>query len=683
MDRISRRRMTAVFVLMALVLGVFTFRLFKLQTEPVAAAQRDTLTYRTTVQAARGSIYDRNGMPLVTNRASYNVDLINFVFFSGKDPNGTILELIRLFREGGAQVIDHLPVTAERPYEYTLEDTSEVWKGYYSDYLTWKNWDPEMSAKNLIRRMADNYGIPEDWDAEDARAVLGVRYELDLRYCVGLDNYTMAADVSAPVLAAVMERNFPGVVVNTTSVREYKTPYAAHILGRIGQMNPEEWETYRDQGYAMDALVGKDGLEQAFESYLHGKSGVRYTTVSADGAVVDVKEPEPPAAGSNVTLTIDIDLQAVAEEKLAQVIQSLQRDGVGSGKEGKDAESGAVVAIQCKTGETLACASYPSFDIRRYSDYLDDKVSPLFNRALQATYNPGSIYKMVTAIAAIDDGGVGRYRPITDLGVYRYYEDQGYTCNCYIYTAAGVTHGTINMMEALSESCNYYFYEVGRETGIESIDRVAKGLGLGEKTGVELAEETGTRANPKTKKAIYAGTNEADWYGADTLQAAIGQSDNFFTPMQMADYCAALANGGRRYTATFLKQVSSWDSGELLYSHTPTIAGDLAISDEAKAACKEGMRMAATVGTAAAYLKDYPVAVCAKTGTAQHGSGGSDNASFICYAPADDPEIAIAVYVEKGAQGGNLGQIAVAMLDEYFSGTVADVARIPAENTIQ
>ncbi|MBQ7566522.1 MAG: hypothetical protein IJT18_05320 [Oscillospiraceae bacterium] len=675
MDRLTRSRTAVLFVLMALLLGVFTFRLLRLNTDAESgadSASRDLLTYRTTIPAARGAIYDRNGKELVVNRACYNVDVINFIFFTGSGANDKLLSLYRLFEDADQPVTDHLPVTMQVPYEYTTDDLSDIWRQHYATYLGWKGWDPEMTARNLLLRMRREYRIPDDWSEDDARKVLGVRYELDLRYCAGLDNYTMAADVPSDVLASVLEAKIPGVIVSTTSVREYRTKYAAHLLGRIGKMDAAEWEIYREKGYAMDAMVGKDGLERAFEDKLHGVSGVRYTTVTPDGAVVETYDETEPQAGSNVTLTIDIDLQKVAEDKLAEVVTDLRRNGVGKSQEGKDAEGGAVVAVSCKTGDVLACASYPTFDLTNYSRDFDrlkeNKYSPLYNRALSATYNPGSIYKMVTAIAAVDYGGVGRYRKITDKGVYRYYEDQGYTCNCHIYTSSGVTHGTINMMEALSESCNYYFYEVGRETGIDAIDTVAKGLGLGEKTGVELEDHPGTRANPATKKTIYAGTNEADWYGADTLQAAIGQSDNFFTPLQMANYTATLANAGKRYQATFLRRVTSWDENELLYAHRPTVAGTMAISDEAMKTCVEGMRMAAQRGTAAAYLKDYPVAVCAKTGTAQHGSGGSDNASFVCFAPADDPEIAICVYVEKGAQGGNLGQVARAMLEQYFSG---------------
>ena len=377
--------------------------------------------------------------------------------------------------------------------------------------------------------------------------------------------------------------------------------------------------------------------------------------------------------------------QRIAEEALADYILNLRENGVGSKKEGTDAEGGAVVMLDVKTGAVLASASYPTFNLstfsKDYSELVKDKYSPMFNRALMQAYPPGSIYKMSTSIAALNDGIISRYTTVEDKGIYEYYED--YQPACYLYTASHQTHGVINCRQALAVSCNYFFYEVGRLTGWERMDRTAKALGLGEATGVELAETKGWRANPESKKALYSNPGLQVFTAGDTISMAIGQSENRFSPLQMAVYTAALANRGVRYKATFLNRIISADYQELLYEMEPTVASRLEITDEAYEVYTAGMREAVTApnGTANKVFGSYPVAVCAKTGTAQHGVAGSDHASFVCYAPADDPQVAIAIYVEKGAQGGSLGSIAKTIFDAYFA-TVAENDTVAPENAI-
>ena len=673
MERRVRFRTGVILTLIFFISAVFVFRLYKIQEtdgQEIDAQMLSAYTYQTTVKAARGNILDRNGEVLVSNRASYNIEIVYYVFFNGESPNESLLKLVNLCKELGIAYTDHLPISREKPYTYTLDSTSQTWQDAFKTYLSSWDWDSDISAQTLMKLMKDAYKIPDTWTEEEAREVIGLRYELSLRTCTSLEQYVLAYDVTSEQLAAIMELSIPGVVVETTTVREYQTPYAAHILGHIGLMNDEEVAQYQEEGYPLDAKVGKDGIEQAFESYLHGTDGVKTTTIAADGTILDEHYITTPEAGDNVELTIDIDVQAAAEDALEDVILDLRENGVGSDEEGKDAEGGAVVVVECKTGEVLASASYPTFDPGTYSQnfnaLLEEEYGPLFNRALLQTYPPGSVYKMVTAIAAIDDAGISRYLQIEDKGVYTRYE--GYQPKCHIYTSTGTTHGVINMMQALSVSCNYYFYEVGRQTGITAMDLVAKGLGLGEATGVELPESVGYRANAETKALLHKDDEtQSGWYDADTIMAAIGQSENKFTPMQMACYTAALANRGTRYEATFLSRVFSADYSQVIREHEPTVASRLAISQDAIACVQEGMELAATEGTAATYLKDYPIKVCAKTGTAQHGDSGSDHASFVCYAPADDPEIAIAVYVEKGAQGGNLARVATAVMDVYFN----------------
>lgn len=673
-------RVGVLILLIAVMAGIFGVRLYDVQVTQASQVDHTpsgSHTYRTRVTAARGEILDRNGKVLIGNRASYNLTLIYAIVFSAENPNENLRKLTNLCNELGLEMTDHFPVTMEKPYTYTTDEYSSTWNSYFKTFLDERGWDSDISAPQLIRRLKDTYHLPADWTEEETRRVISIRYELDLRRWTSLPTYVLLNDVDSVSLAAITELNIPGVNVETSTVRQYNTTYAAHILGRIGLMNAEEYEIYKEKDYAMDAYVGKEGLEKAFEDDLHGTDGLRVTTISADGTVLEEYYKTMPQAGKNIELTIDIDLQKVSEDALEAHILSLREDD-------GDAEGGAVVVQQVKTGQILACASYPTFDpatySQKYNELLETDFAPLYNRALQAAYPPGSTYKMVTTIASIDSGTIGRWVEIEDKGIYRRFEDVGYTPRCMLYTTAGATHGYVNAMEALAVSCNYYFYEVGYQTGITKIDEVAKALGLGEATGVELDESVGRRANAETKKLLYSKGYDG-WYDADTVAAAIGQSENRFTPMQLACYTSALANHGTRYKATFLQRVLSSDYSELLYESTPVVASQLNISDEAYAAYTEGMRLSVTWanGTSHYYLGDYDVAVCAKTGTAEHGGNGSDNAAYVLYAPADDPQIAIAVYVEKGTPGSRLAKVARAILDAYFS-TSSNVDTVPAEN---
>lgn len=673
-------RVGVLILLIAVMAGIFGVRLYDVQVTQASQVDHTpsgSHTYRTRVTAARGEILDRNGKVLIGNRASYNLTLIYAIVFSAENPNENLRKLTNLCNELELEMTDHFPVTMEKPYTYTTDEYSSTWNSYFKTFLDERGWDSDISAPQLIRRLKDTYHLPADWTEEETRRVISIRYELDLRRWTSLPTYVLLNDVDSVSLAAITELNIPGVNVETSTVRQYNTTYAAHILGRIGLMNAEEYEIYKEKDYAMDAYVGKEGLEKAFEDDLHGTDGLRVTTISADGTVLEEYYKTVPQAGKNIELTIDIDLQKVSEDALKAHILSLREDD-------GDAEGGAVVVQQVKTGQILACASYPTFDpatySQKYNELLETDFAPLYNRALQAAYPPGSTYKMVTTIASIDSGTIGRWVEIEDKGIYRRFEDVGYTPRCMLYTTAGATHGYVNAMEALAVSCNYYFYEVGYQTGITKIDAVAKALGLGEATGVELDESVGRRANAETKKLLYSKGYDG-WYDADTVAAAIGQSENRFTPMQLACYTSALANHGTRYKATFLQRVLSSDYSELLYESTPVVASQLNISDEAYAAYTEGMRLSVTWanGTSHYYLGDYDVAVCAKTGTAEHGGNGSDNAAYVLYAPADDPQIAIAVYVEKGTPGSRLAKVARAILDAYFS-TSSNVDTVPAEN---
>ena len=690
MERKARFRVIVTIVLILALVGAYGAQLFKLQSQ--ATQEPGSYTYRTVVQAARGPILDRNGNVLVTNRASYNIQLNRVILLNADDPNQRLLELGELCESLGADYADHLPISKTTPYTYTLDELDSNWQNNFRKFLSAYSLDPDMSPQTLMKELQKIFGIPSDWTDHQKRLVTGLRYELALLAVegTGLESYTLLADADTDTLSAIMELATPGLNVQTSTVRSYNTEFAAHILGYLGTMWADEYQsTYKDLGYPMNATVGKSGIELAFEPELHGTDGTKVTTVNEDGEVLDEYWAVGPEAGDCVMLTIDINLQAAAEEALEKIILDLRENGLSSSSssdskgKGQDAEGGALVAIDIKTGEVLACASYPTYSLETfYEDYAtlsEDPYKPYYNRALQAPMPPGSTFKMVTSIAAIDSAGIGRFYEIDDLGKYTYFET--YQPECLIYTNTGTTHGVINMMQALSVSCNYYFYEVGRRTGITAIDNVAKQLGLGEPTGVEIGESIGYRANAETKAEVHKDNPDlAGWYDADTIAAAIGQSENRFTPMQLAVYTASLANQGTRYKATFLKRIVSSDYTETLVENEPVVANNYTFSDEAMAAVEDGMRLAVTEGTASTYLKNYDVAVCAKTGTAEHGSTGSAHGAFVCYAPMDDPQIAITVYVEKGAQGGNLAQAAVAVMDEYFKAAPTD--DLPGETVV-
>ena len=651
------------------ILLVFLLRLYQIQIvegEKIAA-EAATYSYSTTVQAVRGEILDRNGVVLVGNQVSYNVTLNSYVLLRTNGLNDILLKLSDACRSAGIGYSDSFPISEGSPWTYTTDECTSTELYYFRSFLLYRDLDPDMQASNLMKHLRKSYSIPEDWSDEDVRRVIGLRYELELRYAVNIDSYVLASGLSSSDLMSLKELNIPGLIVETSTTRVYNTGRAAHVLGHVSMMTAEDYEVLQDQGYAMNARIGKEGAEEAFESWLRGTDGKKITTITTDGQIVDEYYETEPVAGGNVYLTIDIGLQALAEDTLESTILEMRSKDTSSASDavgdGTDAEGGAIVVMKTDTGEVLASASYPTYDIRTYNtdfnELLEAEDSPLYNRVLLAAYPPGSTYKMVTALAALKKGVITPYTEIDDTGVYTRFDD--FQPTCLAYKRSGVGHGLIDLADAISVSCNYFFYEAGWLTGMEAIDSCAEALGLGESTGVELPENIGHRANPETKSELY----NLDWYDADTLTASIGQSDNAFTPMQLACYVSALANRGVRYKATYLSRVMSSSYDSVLYESEPEVLSTLLASDSDWDAVASGMEQAVSSGTAKG-LADYEISVAAKTGTASHGSEGSDNAAFVCYAPADDPEIAIVIYVEKGAAGSTLAAVAEPLLDYIF-----------------
>ena len=698
MERISRFRAIMLLVLFSLILALFAVKLFDLQIIETDGNTDNIAKYTTitTVRAARGDILDRNGNVLVGNRASYDLVFNHYVIKSYGQTNEALYTLVKKCQELNIEYNDHFPVSKTRPFEYTLNDFATSWQTHFQSFMVDRELDSDITAPLLIQKLRSRYKIPEEWSDEDARAVIGIRYEFDLRGISNLPTYTFIEDVSDDDLSAILELNTPGLMVESSTVREYHTKYGAHILGYMGGMDADDWAKYGDLGYSMDAYIGQSGFEEAFEDYLHGIDGQRVDVVSRDGTIVEqfyrvdqkTGSVYTPIAGNNVETTIDIELQGIAEDSLERVMKEITDPERRTAKDdgaGLDAEGAAVVVMKVKTGEILACASYPSFNLatmnQDWAKIEEDPMKPFFNRAFGAYYAPGSTFKMCTLVAAMenrDKYGNLLYTPgeiITDKGVFTKYA--GFSPTCLIWSSnPGATHGDLDATAALKVSCNYFFYELGSRMTIDMLDQTAKGLGLGEPTGIELTEKTGWRTNAESKKATYGETGvDSQITAGDRVLAAIGQAENRFTPLQLCVYASTLANQGTRMKATFLSRVVSSDYNSLIMENSPQIMSQMEIASTTYNTYIEGMRKVVTEfgGTACKYfggnqdLDPFPVAVCAKTGTAQHSSGGSDHGAFVCFAPMEDPEIAVAIYGEKAAHGASLAPVAEDVLRAYFA----------------
>jgi penicillin-binding protein 2 len=505
-----------------------------------------------------------------------------------------------------------------------------------------------------------------DMTQADARAVAGVLYELYLRSKeIYWESYVFAQGVDIDFISQVKEQGLSGVEIEATTVRQYHTEYAAHLLGRVGPIYQEEWAYYREidedgdgvGDYAMNDYVGKEGVEKAFESYLRGNSGTKAVERNTGGKIVSqtwLKDPEP---GDNVVLTLDIGLQAYVENTLSATLPTLAS---------KEVEGAACVILDVDSAEVLAAASYPTFSLETYgADYnenLENPLSPLLNRAFSGLYPPGSTFKMVTAVAGLEEGVITPSTRIYDEGRYTYYTSAASAPKCWYFRQYGRLHGWQNVTDAIKNSCNYFFFDVGRRVGIETLVDYATRFGLGQKTGVELSESKGVMAGPEYTESI-GGT----WYEGNVLSVAIGQESSQFTPIQLANYIATLVNGGTRNATHLLKEVKSSDFSQILYTYEPQVLSTIEIQPQNLAAVKAGMLALTTSGSVSRYFKDLGFQVGAKTGSAQVSSQTESNAVFVCFAPYDDPEIAMAIVVEHGGSGSELGAMAANILDYYFS----------------
>lgn len=701
---VSSSRLAAFALVVVLLIALCAGTLYKLQIIEGAAyyeESQNSLTSYPSVTAARGNILDRYGRVLVSNRECYNLKISDTRLFSDEveDPNAVILQMINLVEAAGETYTDDLPITLEPPFEYT--NMTDIQRTLLDAYLKAKGLDEDTTAVELMSYFRTRYEIANSYTAEEMRKIASVRYAVNVRYEINTNSYIFVEDASIDLISDLMGVVGNVVEVETSYVREYNTQYAAHILGYVQAMSEEDMAKYRPEdensGYDYDTKVGRDGVEAAFEDWLHGTNGEARVTRTANGTVTSTVYLEDPVPGNHVYLTIDIQLQEQVERILETGIYELQiernDDNAEAVAEGRldevreDIQGGAIVVVDVKTGEPLAIASYPTYDlatiIEDYADLLEADYDPLFNRALMGAYAPGSTFKPCTAIAGLTENIINTETQIECTGIFTKYESQGYAPACWIYTQMDgqLTHGYDNVTEALKDSCNIFFYTVADDLGIRKLMEYAEDFGLGESTGIELTETIGNMSNPDN----HLNYDVDGWVDGDTVQAGIGQSDSMFTPLQIAEYCAAIANGGTRHSAALLKSVRSYDYSRQLYQNKTEVLSIVDSADYNWAAVQRGMYLMANDITSSSNTVYYTLGnysyngvslpVAAKTGTSQLGEGKTNNAIFMCYAPFDDPEIAVAIVVERGLSGANLSRMARNVLDAYFSlGSISNTA---------
>jgi len=681
-------RIGVIFAILIVMLSAYVSALYIIQIhDPMILdnnqGPRRFITRRDAIVAARGNIYDRNGVLLASGRPSYNIRIDRRALLASQRPNEIVQELVYATMDEGLSHVDTFPVTRGAPFEF-LTSMSNVQQNRLDAYLDFFNLDPDISVSDLLAWMRNHYKIDFTVGILEARLIIGVRYELEVRAIVGsISPYIFVFDVDTDFVSYLKERSLNGVYAESTFVREYHTGSAAHMLGYIGRMTAEEYEIYRERGYPMDAIVGKVGAEFAFEEALHGSPGEIVTRMTENGTIVSEEVTIEPQPGQHVTLTLDIDLQIAFEHALRTNIELINEDRLLEQLQNVDADDedyedntiqgGAGVVLDLNTGEVLAAASYPTFDLNTLSEdwaFLNaDPAFPMLNRVTQGRYAPGSTFKMVTALTALRHvRDVTQYLPINCTGVFDRYADVGFTAQCWFWGQHRVGHGDLYLEQAIERSCNFYFLQVSNwlgtaEDGAILLANTAKEFGLGVKTGLEIPEAAGTLATKEVREA----RGIQGWYDADLLLAGFGQGDNRFTPIQLANYAATIGNGGTLHSLSMLYEIRSSDFTESLHTHTPEILSVIDETDYLKI-IQDGMIAVSRGrnGTAGRVFRNYPITVASKTGTVQIEGLAINNGLFVAYAPAEDPEIAIAVVVEKGGSGAEIMNIARVVFDHYF-----------------
>lgn len=664
-------------VLIYIVGIILIAKLFSLQIVHGAEYREQSntrLTRESTLEASRGSILDKTGVPLVTSKIEFSLEMYKSKVET-EILNEAILNMIQVLEKYECSYADIFPIKIE-PFEFTMTDeTLANWKKA-------NNIEENMTAEQAFYKFRDKYKI-QNTNLQEIRKVIAIRYLIAQKGYSSTRAVTIAEDIPREAVAEFSESSekFAGINIVVKPVREYTSGnLASHILGYAGKISSEEYES-RKNYYSRNDIIGKTGIENVLEEYLKGKNGVKQIDMAVDGTTTAEYIAEEAIAGSDVVLTIDANLQKIAENALSSNIQKIASGGFGKAY---NAKAGACVVMNVNSGEVLAMASYPDYNpadfvggisTEAWNNYTNNESKPLVNKATQNSYSPGSTFKMVTAIAGLESGVINLNTKINDTGVYTKYRD--FQPRCWVYTDYHRGHGYLNVSEAIEKSCNYFFYETSDRMGIDNLVRFAKYFGLGAKTGIELQSETaGVLASKETKPQLHP--NEPYWSSGNTLQAAIGQSDNEFSPLQMARYISMLANGGKKIDVSIVKTIRNADGSEASREEINQFVNkklgleednteNIEINQSYLKAVLQGMQSVTsdTGGTAYVRFKDFNISVGGKTGSAE-APNNQVHAWFVGFAPFENPEIAIVVMVENGGHGNYTAEVVRDIMAEYF-----------------
>ena len=575
------------------------------------------LTRESNIEAARGNILDRDGKVLATTKTGYSIELYK-TKMDDETLNNTILKMVKLLEKNNDTYINNFPIDSDYKFNSFSDEEISNWKKKYS--IT-----DEATAKDCVYRFRDKYSISNS-DMKDVLKIITIRYEISTKGYSSTRPIKIAENISKESAIQFNEQNaeFPGINIITQPIRTYTSgSLAAHIVGYIGKIGEDEYKQKKDEGYGTSDYLGRMGVEYSLENYLRGKNGKKQIDMSVNGTIEDEDVVQEAIAGNDIYLTIDANLQGKTEDIIYDAINDLRNQK-------KKSAFGAAVLMNVNSGEILAMASYPTYKPEVFigginkEDWKEiNENNKLYSRATQGSYAPGSTFKMVTAMAALESNVVKETEYVNDRGIYPY----AHHPVCWYYTSYHRGHGNVNIKQALQKSCNYFFYEMGRRLGIDTLEKYAKYFGLGQKTGVELVETSGTLASKDTAKS--KGRN---WYLSDTLSAAIGQSYNSFSPLQMARYVSMVANGGKRVDATVVKSIKNADGDEVsredlkkyineFFNTKNDTNSDVEISENNLNIVKAGMRMVTSAGgTAYGAFSSFDKSVAGKTGSAGKGN---------------------------------------------------------------